>query len=98
MCMCLCLAPVGVGVEGGGECWMGGCVWIGGVGGVGGEWVEGLDQGLEEWGGGMSVMVVSSDSLCRWQFLVSVYCSWRIPEHLGCTQCSSCCTVWISAS
>ena len=26
-----------------------------GCGGVGGEWVGGLDQGLEEWGGVMSV-------------------------------------------
>ena len=29
------------------------CFGCGGVGG--GEWVEGLDQGLEEWGGVMSV-------------------------------------------
>ena len=28
------------------------------------------------------------DSLCRWQVQVSVYCSWRIPAHLRCTQCS----------
>ena len=26
-----------------------------GCGGVGGEWVGGMDQGLEEWGGVMSV-------------------------------------------
>ena len=31
---------------------------------------------------------VSLDSLCRWQFQVSVYCAWRIPAHLRCTQCS----------
>ena len=37
-----------------------------GCGGVGGEWVGGLDQGLEVWGGVMSVCVVSLDSLCRW--------------------------------
>ena len=28
---------------------------FGGVGGVGGEWVGGLDQGRERWGGVMSV-------------------------------------------
>ena len=28
------------------------------------------------------------DSLCRWQVQVSVYCAWRIPAHLRCTQCS----------
>ena len=31
------------------------CFDGGGVGGVGGEWVEGLDQGQERWGGVMSV-------------------------------------------
>ena len=31
------------------------CLSCGGVGGVGGEWVRGLDQGLEGWGGVMSV-------------------------------------------
>ena len=31
------------------------CFGCGGVGGVGGEWVGGLDQGLEGWGGVMSV-------------------------------------------
>ena len=31
---------------------------------------------------------VSLDSLCRWQVQVSVYCAWRIPAHLRCTQCS----------
>ena len=31
------------------------CFCCGGVGGVGGEWVRGLDQGLEVWGGVMSV-------------------------------------------
>ena len=42
------------------------CLWFGcgGVGGVGGEWVGGLDQGMKEWGGVMSVLVVSLDSLC----------------------------------
>ena len=27
-------------------------------------------------------------SLCRWKVQVSVYCAWRIPAHLRCTQCS----------
>ena len=31
------------------------CFGCSGVGGVGGEWVGGLDQGLEWWGGVMSV-------------------------------------------
>ena len=59
-----------------------------GCGGVCGEWVGGLDQGLMGWGGVMSVLVVSLDSLCRWQVQVSVYCAWRIPAHLRFTQCS----------
>ena len=31
------------------------CFSCGGVGGIGGEWVGGLDQGRERWGGVMSV-------------------------------------------
>ena len=31
---------------------------------------------------------MSLDSLGRWQVQVSVYCAWRIPAHLRCTQCS----------
>ena len=31
---------------------------------------------------------MSLDYLCRWQVHVSVYCAWRIPAHLRCTQCS----------
>ena len=31
---------------------------------------------------------MSLDSLCRWQVQVSMYCAWRIPAHLRCTQCS----------
>ena len=31
---------------------------------------------------------MSLDYLCRWQVQVSVYCAWRIPAHLRCTQCS----------
>ena len=67
--MCMCLARGGVGGEGGE--WMrelglgftnpvgtGGvldvCLCFG-CGGVGGEWVGGLDQGRELWGGVMSV-------------------------------------------
>ena len=56
-----------------------------GCGGVGGEWVGGLDQGLEGW----CYVCVSLDSLCIWQVQASVYCSWRIPAHLRCTQCSN---------
>ena len=58
------------------------------LGGVGGEWVGVLDQGRERWGVVMSVSGLSLDSLCRWQVQVSVYCVWRIPAHLRCTQCS----------
>ena len=39
----------------------------GGVGVVGGEWVGGLDQGLEGWCGLMYVLgAVSLDPLCGW--------------------------------
>ena len=62
--------------------------WLRWCGGVGGEWVGGLDQGRERWGGVMSVLGERLDSLCRWQVQVSVYCVWRIPAHLRCTQCS----------
>ena len=62
-------------------CWT--CVCFG-CGSVGGELVGGLDQGLEGW----CYVCVSLDSLCRWQVQVSVYCAWRIPAHLRCTQCS----------
>ena len=31
---------------------------------------------------------MSLNYLCRWQVQVSVYCAWRIPSHLMCTQCS----------
>ena len=44
---------------------------------------SGLGPGFGSVGG-----VVSLDYLCRWQALVSVYCVWRIPAHLGYTQCS----------
>ena len=50
------------------------CFGCGDMSGVGGEWVWSLDQGLDGWGGVMSVRVVSLDCLCRWQVQVSVYC------------------------
>ena len=67
--MCMCLARGGVGGERmrelglgftnpvgtGGVLDMCLCFSCGGVGGVGGEWVGGLDQGWEWWGGVMSV-------------------------------------------
>ena len=43
--------PVGTG--GVLDMWL--CFGCGGVGGVGGEWVGGLNQGRERWGGVMSV-------------------------------------------
>ena len=33
----------------------------------------------------MSVLVVSLDSLSRWQIQASVYCAGRIPTYLRCT-------------
>ena len=66
------------------------CLWFGcgGVGGVGGEWVGGLEQGLGGCGVVIYVFVVSLDSLCLWQVQVSVYCSRQISAHLKCTPCS----------
>ena len=58
----------------------------GGVGSVGGEWVGWLEPGSG--GVGWCYACVSLDSLCRWQVQASVYCAWRIPAHLRCTQCS----------
>ena len=75
---CVTCVCVWLGVERG--VWLGewmrefGC---GGVGGVGWEWVGGLDQGREQWGGVMSVCGVGLDFLCRWQVQVSVYCACR---------------------
>ena len=100
--MCMCLARGGVGGEGGE--WMrelglgftnplgtGGvldmclCFGCGGVGGVG----RGLGQGSGAVGWCyVCVRCESGFSLCRWQVQVSVYCAWRIPAHLRCTQCS----------
>ena len=48
-------------------------------------WLLGPGSG---WVGGvMFVRDVGLDSLCRWQVQVSVYCAWRMPAHLRCTQC-----------
>ena len=57
---------LGLGFTNSGVTWgkWGLCFGYGGVGGVSGEWVGGLGQGLGEWGGVMSVRVVSLDSLC----------------------------------
>ena len=42
------------------------CMYFGcgGLGGVGGEWVGGLGQGLGGWGGVRYVCAVSQDFLC----------------------------------
>ena len=50
----------------------------------------GVGRGLGQGSGavGWCYVCVSLDSLCRWQVQVSVYCAWRIPAHLRCTQCS----------
>ena len=49
-----------------------------------------MGRGLGQGSGavGWCYVCVSLDSLCRWQVQVSVYCAWRIPAHLRCTQCS----------
>ena len=51
-----------------------------------------MGRGLGPGSGGVGVVIsvrgVSLDYLCRWQVQVSVYCDWRIPAHLRCTQCS----------
>ena len=44
----------------------------------------GLGQDLGEWGGVMSVCVVSLDFFV---LMVSVYCAMSKPAHLRCTQC-----------
>ena len=97
--MCMCLARGGVGGEGGE--WMRELdlgftnpVWIWGVGRVSVFWLRwcrwGVARGLGPGSGalGWCYVCVSLDSLCRWQVQVSVYCAWRIPAHLRCTQCS----------
>ena len=62
------------------------CLGCGGVDGR--EWVRGLYQGRERWGGVISMWGVSLDSLCRLQVQVSVYCASRMSAHLRCTLCS----------
>ena len=49
-----------------------------------------MGRGLGQGSGavGWCYVCVSLDYLCRWQVQVSVYCAWRIPAHLRCTQCS----------
>ena len=65
------------------------CFGCGGVGDVDGEWVGGLDQGLDGWGGVVLclcevwVWIICVDGRSRY-----LYCAWRIPEHLRCTLCS----------
>ena len=52
----------------------------------------GLYQSCENRGsvGRVSVFWLRCESgfTCRWQVQVYVYCAWRIPAHLRCTQCS----------
>ena len=93
--MCMCLARGCVCGEGGGGVderigfWFGRVSVFGLWCGVSGEWVGGLDQGLEGCCGVMSVRVVSPDSLCTWQVQVAVYYAPSV---------QSCCTLLISAS
>ena len=47
----------------------------------------GLAQGLEGWVV-LCLCELCLDFRCRWKVQVSVYCAWRIPAHLRCTQCS----------
>ena len=83
--MCMCLARGGVGGEWMRELGLGFTNPVG-TGGV-------LDMCLclvagRGFGPGSRAVVLCLDSLCRWQVQVSVYCAWRIPAHLRCTQCS----------
>ena len=86
--MCMCLARGGVGGEWkrelglcftnpvgtGGVLDMCLCFGCGGVGGVGGEWVGGLDQGRERWGGlylcEVSVWILCVDGRSRYLCIV----------------------------
>ena len=67
------------------------CFGYGGVGGVGGEWLGGLGQGLGGWGGVMSVCV---DSRSRYLYIVLG----SFLRILGAPSVQSCCTLSISAS
>ena len=70
-----------------------------GCGGVGGELVGGLDQGLVGLYGVMSVLNVSPDFLCRWQVQVSLYIVLGgYLRILGAPNVQSCSNLWISAS
>ena len=72
------------------------CLCHSGVGGAGGEWIHGFDQGLERWGGVMSVWV--------WIICVdgrSIYLYIVIGGYmhiLGAPKVQSCCTLFISGS
>ena len=67
------------------------CLYLGcgSVGGVGGEWVVGLEQGLEWWGGVLCVYG-------SYMYLYSVIVGYL--RILGAPSVQSCCTLWISAS
>ena len=62
------------------------CLGCSGACRLDGEWVGGLDQGLEGW----CYVCVRCESgfSVYWQVQVSVYCAWRISAHLRYTQCS----------
>ena len=65
------------------------CFGCGGVGWC--RWGVGRGLGPGVGSGGVVLCLyegVSMDYLCRWQVQVSVYCAWRLPAHLRCTQCS----------
>ena len=74
--------PVGTG-----ECCT--CVCFLGCRGVCGEWIWGLDQGLEGW----CYVSVSPNSLCRWQVQVSVFVLGGYLRILGAPSIQSCCTL-----
>ena len=80
--MCMCLARDGVGGEEG--------EWMRelGLGFTNPVWTGGVGRGLGPRSGAVGWCYVCVSSLCRWQVQVSVYCAWRIPAHLRCTQCS----------
>ena len=64
-----------------------------GCGGVGEEWVVGLDQGLEGWGW-FYVRIICVDGRSKYLYiLLGGYL-----HILGVPSVQSCCTLWISAS
>ena len=58
--------------------WLRWCRW--GVGSGKGAWTRVGSVGV------VLNVCVGLDSLCRWQVQVYMYCAWRIPAHLKCTQ------------